>query len=174
MPTIRNCWVAILLYGKDVECGIHFFFLAGSLRPTRTELAGISSSDSIGKSADRQLVLLADLLTKGKQMASGTCRLVSSREILPSRSSAHDRIRHRMQVFPFIHLGAVIAGGAGIYLDEPRPELVVHHEVVPVKLPGVFAVLHQILRHRRQQRVKQNNDHPSVNIPHVETIGQIR
>lgn len=48
--------------------------------------------------------------------------------------------------FGVFHLGAVVAGGARIDLNEPRLVLVVHHEVVAVQLPGLLAVLHQVLR----------------------------
>lgn len=44
-----------------------------------------------------------------------------------------------------MHLGAIVASGTGVYLDEPRLELVIHHEVVAVQLPGLLAVFNQVL-----------------------------
>lgn len=44
-----------------------------------------------------------------------------------------------------LYLGAVVASGTGVYLDEPRLELFIQHKVVAVELPRLLAVFNQVL-----------------------------
>lgn len=44
-----------------------------------------------------------------------------------------------------MYLGAVVASGTGVYLDEPRLELFIQHKIVAIQLPRLLAVFNQVL-----------------------------